>query len=405
MKTQSFFKTLFFPLLLLFNLMGLGAFLFQQGSHLLIPSGGLAVRAYTLISSIVFSIGFILIMSRLPARQAFSKALGSLSLFLGCALTLLFFNTTAPYFYLLTSFLSPLLFPLLIWAFVNQVASFAESIKYYIALTFLSGLSTAAFSVLNIRLGETPLEQGRIFIAGATLCVLLSWVIYRRLITKLPEERWLSNGTSPKQTTTVLPIFKIGFAIAAFGILNSFLNVVFKTQVHNQLSSPVEYAQFMGTHSMRLGIGVLTLSVASLMGTFVLQRKGWRFTAFLTPFAVFAIILLFGLGIAFNFYPLQLGTITQILTNGLNMGLLFPLIQMVYLSIHKESRFKTQLWAELLIAPFFLGVAPLIMQGLLVLFGTVSAISPYLLILAFLTTAALATVIYSLSKRNFSCVA
>ena len=304
---------------------------------------------------------------------------------------------------LIIKFLSPALFSVIVWTFINQVSLLSESIKYYIPLAFLSSLpafflfSTHFFSSV---VTTAPMEHARFLMIGAAVSILLTIFIFRWALQSLPEERWLPLKKEGGELQTTSPIFSLSLAIVGFGVIKAFFNESFKTQVQNILPSGTDYMTLMKQFVTTGNIGgVLVGILCCLGGPFLLKRFGWCPVALLSPLLVLGSILLFVFGIPFDFSLLTLGKIHEILLSGLKMGLLMPVIQIAYLSVPKEFRFRTKGWAELVIAPLLLSIGNGVI-GSLELLKKSAAIVPYFGILSILTLVVMSLAIYKLSLRR-----
>ncbi|MFS8563531.1 MAG: NTP/NDP exchange transporter [Rhabdochlamydiaceae bacterium] len=174
----------------------------------------------------------------------------------------------------------------------------------------------------------------------------------------------------------------------------------FKAELQSIIPSSADYnvviKQFLTTGNMG---GLLLGGVCCTGGPWLLKRFGWCLTTLLSPFLVLGSVILFIFGIPFNFSILTLGKIHTIFITGLKMGLLMPLIQIAYLSIPKELRFRTKGWAELVLAPLLLSIGNGVI-GSLELLKKSAAIIPYFGILSILTLMIMGLAIYRLSLRR-----
>ena len=134
------------------------------------------------------------------------------------------------------------------------------------------------------------------------------------------------------------------------------------------------------------------------MGPILLKKWGWRFTASLAPLLTLVGLGALELGNQFNDLNLDLNVGLHILVATLITGLLFPLVQIAYLSIPQMSRFKAKGWTELVILPLFQpsGIA----TALLFVFGSIGATMPYIVSLSLFIVGLMILSIYLLGKRT-----
>ena len=305
--------------------------------------------------------------------------------------------------FLVIKFLSPALFSVIVWAFINQVSEFSEAVKYYIPLAFLSALpsfllfSTRFFSSVT---QSSAADHARFLIIGAIISIALAVVIFKWACHRLPIERWLPDKKESSLLQRTSPILSLALALAGFGLIKAFFNVSFKTQMQTLSSPPTDYTLILRNFLKTGAIGsVIIGAICVFAGPWLLKRFGWRKTVFIAPLLVLGSILLFVFGIPFDYSLLTLAKIHEVILMGLRMGLLMPLLQIVYLSVPKEWRFRTKGWAELVVAPIFISIGNGVIGGLDLLRKT-ATIVPYFGILSILTLVVMSLALYKLSLRR-----
>ena len=244
------------------------------------------------------------------------------------------------------------------------------------------------------------MDHARFLMIGSAVSILLAAFIFRHVSQSIPQERWMPSKKEGTELQTTLPIISLSLAIVGFGVIKAFFNESFKTQVQNMIPPGTDYTtlmkQFLTTGNIG---GALVGIVCCIGGPWLLKRFGWCPVALFSPLLLLGSILLFVFGIPFDFSLLTLGKIHEILLSGLKMGLLLPLIQIVYLSVPKEFRFRTKGWAELVLAPLLLSIGNGVI-GSLELLKKSAAIVPYFGILSILTLVIMSLAIYKLSLRR-----
>ena len=161
-------------------------------------------------------------------------------------------------------------------------------------------------------------------------------------------------------------------------MIRSFLDILFKSELKPQFPDAASYSKFMGAYSMSVGSATITISIIwAILGTWLILKKGWKTTALYASLS----ILIEGI-ICLSLSSSWLG---QGVFNGLLVGtasaLFFPLIQILYLYLPYQNRFKTKIVTEMIALPIMKAVPSLTTQGLLVTFGSIAAIALYLKIL------------------------
>jgi ATP/ADP translocase len=415
-KSFSFLKRLFFPLLCMLVLMNLSTLLLHSvGNSILYSQHSLqtatTLKRFSVFPYVFFVFSLSLFAIKFSIRSLFPKILNFFILSLIILISFSFYpenennlliiwwnhyfaNQETPHImgilkkwdvsliYLATKMINPTVFSVLLWGIMNQATRFSEAIKYYIPLTILSQIICLPFTLNLASLQETypnPLQQTQLFTFLACLGLAGILIIYYKMLKKLPFERWNLDRIDSVQLDQGSPIFSFGFLIASLGILTLFIDLYFKNQISNTLTSPKEYAVFMQTSSSAIGKGTLAISLLCLfLGPWLLKQKGWNFTILLSPVFIGVSFLLFLGSVNYSFFPLEFGMLCEIFLKGLKTNLFFPLIQIAYLSIPSNSRFKTKSWAELIIAPLLGFAGGSLIQLSLDLFGTMTAVSPFL---------------------------
>lgn len=438
-EKSLFLSHLFLPFVLMLSLMGVAAAALQHSGNLIAfsyLSKNIApfVKITCAFPAMLFVIGFIFFLRKVPIQSwifyaliAFSGVLFVIALWLipileqtpnnklATAVEFLFSNDIGlglaeairkwkiSIIILVFKFLSPALFSVIVWTFINQVSSFSEAIKYYIPMAFLASLpvfflfSTNFFSSI---VTSAPLDHAKFLVIGAAIFILLTVIIFRKACHHLPTERWLPDKKEGTDLQITSPIFSLSLSLAALGVIKAFFNVSFKTQAQSILPAGTDYNALMKQFLTVGSIGSVIIGAFFFFaGPWLLKRFGWRYTALISPLLVLCSALLFVFGIPFGLSLFTLGKIHEITLTGLRVGLLMPLIQIIYLSVPKAIRFRTKGWAELVIAPALISLGNGFIESLELLRKS-SAIVPYFGILSILTLAIMSLAIYKLSLRR-----
>ncbi len=437
--TSVFLSKLFLPFALMLSLMGIAAAALQHAGNLLILSqvSKNVVPIFKIASSfpiIALIIAFVFFLRKVPLESwilyaliAFTVILTIIAIWaipgiekpssnklskaveflfsgdLGVGLREVVRQWRLSLTFLVIKFLSPALFSVIAWAFINQVTTFAEAIKYYIPLAFLAAVpsfllfSTRFFSSVT---QSGPTDHARFLIVGATISLVLVIVIFKWACHQIPADRWTPDKKEATELQQTSPVWSLALALAGFGLIKAFFNMSFKPLIQNLGSPTTDYTLAMKNFLQTGRVGsILVGAFCFLVGPLLLKRFGWRKTALAAPTLVLVSTLLFVFGIPFDFSLLTLAKIHEITLLGLKTGLLTPLLQMVYLSVPKEWRFRTKGWAELVIAPIFLSIGNGIINALDLLRKT-PAILPYYGILSILTLIVMSLALYKLSLRR-----
>jgi ATP/ADP translocase len=403
---QTFFPGVFFPVIVLFTLlMASVAFLKDAGSALDVMAGINTpfLKMASWLATSFFAIGFACLLYKASLRKWLPRLLIIMIGFVGL-LAFLENNLAAPaeagipwkfYFvYCGTHLLCPTLISVLLWGYVNQITHLREGLQYYIPLSILGSICSSLLqrgaSHLLIKTSD-PLLMSFIY---ALFLVLMAVVLLMWLNRKISLDRWTSEEDEAVEKNPGKPILAFGYALGALGFVQLFLNVNFKESFRKLFDSPAQYSLFLANHSIMIGAGTIVITLIVLfVGPLLLKYKGWRFTSLISPVVAAAFLIAIWLGLPILKY-------NQLVFGAIGQALLFPVMQIAYLSLRKENRFKTKAWAELIVVPLFVSLASLFNQTSIVYLGTTLKLLPYWIILPVLVVGTLIVVLYKIGSRK-----
>ena len=325
---------------------------------------------------------------------------------------------------------------LLFWGFANDITKISEAKRFYALFGIGANLSLLvsgplSVSVSNIRkfvpAGVDAWQISLNFltcfvvIAGLITMVIYWWIHRYVLIEPVfydPDEV-KARETKPKlgliESLKYLASSKYILCIAAivicYGVCINLLEVTWKAQLKLQYPDPNDYNTFMGYFSTATGI--TTLFMMLFVGGNLLRRS-WKLTAMLTPaillitgVAFFGIILfkdmmaisIIALGTTPLFLAVMVGTVQNVLSKASKYSLLDPSKEMVYIPLDPETKVKGKAVIDIVGSRFGKSGGSLIQQVLLLFFGTLSAITPYIAVCLFLFIAIWIAAVSSLSKQ------
>jgi hypothetical protein len=260
------------------------------------------------------------------------------------------------------------LFALLIWGFINRLVSPTEGIKYYIPVALILVIAGAIVENLGLMLLDISKWPLIAKVTPAIIFMVCSLLIFNWSWKRLPENlSHLEKSLSLKQIR--FPYLSSAYLLAGGVIANNLLNILFKSQqLKARFPDPSSYSKFMGYYSMSVGSTTLIISVIwAILGTWLVLKKEWK-TA-----ALYASISIFVGGIIYlSLSPYWISQVICIgLLRGTNSVLFFPLIQMLYLYLPYQNRFKIKIITETIALPIMHNISSLITQGLLFAFGSI----------------------------------
>ena len=309
---------------------------------------------------------------------------------------------------------------LLFWGFANDTTKISEAKRFYALFGIGANLSLLvsgplSICVSNIR-SKVPenVDAWHIslyyltgFVVAAGFAIMITyWWIHRYVLTdkahydpkeiKKREER-TKVGLWESLTYLVSSpyILCIAAIVICYGICINLLEVTWKDQLRTLYPNPNDYNTFMGYFSSATGITTL------LMMLFVggnLLRKSWYLTALATPAALlltgttfFGTLLFEGhlkgciafFGTTTLFLTVIIGAIQNIICKASKYSLLDPSKEMAYIPLDNNTRNKGKAVIDVVGSRLGKSGGSLIQQILLLSFGSLSAITPYIAVILF----------------------
>ncbi|MCB1113393.1 MAG: NTP/NDP exchange transporter [Chlamydiia bacterium] len=344
---------------------------------------------------------------------------------------------TLSLFYILSELWGSVVLSLLFWGFANDITKVTEAKRFYslfglganLALLF-SGPAIVWVSQQQESLPPESAWQislnylmGMVFVAGMAV-VAIYWWINRNVLTDPrfydPTEEKKAKKSKPKMSLTdsfkyLLSskyILCIATLVIAYGISINLVEVTWKNQLKQQFANANQYSAFMGWFSFTTGL--VTILMMLFVGGNLMRRKGWGFTAMVTPVVLlvtgigfFAFVLfrdyLYTFLVTFGTSPLMLavlfGAAQNIMSKSAKYSLFDPTKEMAYIPLDPEAKVKGKAAIDVVGARLGKSGGSFIQQGLLVMFGTIGAITPYVAAILFVIIAAWIVAVRSLNKQ------
>lgn len=330
-------------------------------------------------------------------------------------------NWTFALFYVLAELWGSVILSLIFLGFTNQITKVSEAKRFY-ALLGLGGNTAPLFSgciviyISNIRSNASFSDQwgfslkllmSLVIIAG-TLVILCYYWMNRQIVANpelySPSETKKQKESKPKMSLKESFIFLakskyigcLAILVITYAISINLIEVTWKHQVKLQYPNANDYSNFMGHFSMYTG--VLSLIMVLFVGGNVIRKFGWLIAAEATP----VVLLLTGIGFfifvifsdsmswiinIFGFTPLMgaviFGAIQNILSKCTKYSLFDPTKEMAYIPLDEESKVKGKAAIDVVGSRLGKSGGSLIQQGLLIMLGTISAMTPYVAIILF----------------------
>ncbi|MFY7843155.1 MAG: NTP/NDP exchange transporter [Rhabdochlamydiaceae bacterium] len=329
-------------------------------------------------------------------------------------LVALFRNWTYALFYIMSELWGSVGISLLFWGFANDITRVSESKRFYamfglganLAMLF-SGPTIVYFSNIRDRLPadvdawgvSLNYMIGLVVLSGLIIMAIYSW-INKNVLTdpRFYDPSEVKKGKKQKTSMSITDSFKylmqskyilsLAILVIGYGIAINLVEVTWKAQVKLQYPNPNEYSAFMGYFSIITG--ATTILMMLFVGGNVIRAFGWGVGALITPI----VLLVTGAGF-FSFVmfrdnlaglipglsPLALavifGTAQNIMSKSAKYSLFDPTKEMAYIPLDQEAKVKGKAAIDVVGARLGKSGGSLVQQGLLMAFGSLAAITPY----------------------------
>jgi AAA family ATP:ADP antiporter len=329
----------------------------------------------------------------------------------------IFRNWTYAVFYVLAELWGSVMLSLMFWGFANEITRVGEAKRFYTLFGVGANLALvcsgpAIILASNIR-AKLPADvdawgfslhllMGMVVIAGL-LILATYWWMNRYVLT---DARFYEAAAQPtkkkdKPKMSISESFKylakspyigcLAILVIAYGIAINIVEVTWKSQLKLQYPNSNDYSAFMGMFSTITGI--VTVFMMLFVGGNVIRRFGWTKAALITPVvllitgAIFFALVLFrdnlaGVIGALGTTPLMLavviGMAQNIMSKSSKYSLFDPTKEMAYIPLDQEQKMKGKAAIDVVGARLGKSGGSLLQQGLLVAFGSLAAITPYL---------------------------
>lgn len=330
-------------------------------------------------------------------------------------------NWTFALFYVMSELWGSVALSLVLWGFVNDITRVSEAKRFYTMLglganvaLLISGPLITYFANVREKLPPEVDAWGMslnylmtsVVVSGVVLMFVYAWMQKNVLtdprfynpkeVKKKKEKPKMGLVESFKFLAKSKYLGCLALLVFAYGISINIIEVTWKGQLKMQFSNPNDYAAFMGKFSFFTG--AMTIVMMLFVGGNLLRRKGWTFTALLTPvmilvtgslFFVFVIFQgkLTGLTALFGatplFFAVILGTVQNILSKSSKYSMFDPTKEMAYIPLDQESKVKGKAAIDVVGARMGKSGGSLLQQVLMISFGSLAAITPFVAIILF----------------------
>jgi len=353
-------------------------------------------------------------------------------------LVAIFRNWTYSLFYIMSELWGSVAISLLFWGFANDTTKVSESKRFYALFglganlaMYPSGMLIQKFAGLRDHLPPTvdawgvTLNYTLISVVIACLFVMaIYWWINKEVLTDPrffdPNEVKKAKKEKPKMSLKESFLFLarspyigcLAILVIGYGIAINLVEVTWKGQLKLQYPNSHDYQNFMGGFSMMTATATILMML--FVGGNVIRKFGWGVGALITP----VVLLITGVGFfscvmfrdslggivsMLGTTPLMLavifGTMQNFISKSAKYSLFDPTKEMAYIPLDQESKVKGKAAIDVVGARLGKAGGSVIQQGLLVAFGSLAAITPYIAAILFAIIFAWIFAARSLNKR------
>lgn len=322
-------------------------------------------------------------------------------------------------FYVLAELWGNMILSVLFWGFANEVTKVNEAKRFYGLIGIGANFSGVAAGQISILLSPTVynpllpfghdaweqtliLATGAILVSGALIVAIVRWLNTRAVrdekIEKVKhperEEAPPPKKMSMRQNFAYLAnskyLISIALVVLCYNMVINLTEVIWKDQVKQLYSNPNDYYTYMGQISTIMGF-IATLTALFISGN-SLRKCGWTFTALIPP----VILLVTSIGFfSFLLFKAQLsGAVALIGSTPLALAVLFGSAQnclcraskytlfdatkeLAFIPLDRDSRLKGKAAIDGVGSRLGKSGGSVMYQGLLMIFGTLTAVTPY----------------------------
>lgn len=345
-------------------------------------------------------------------------------------------NWTFSLFYILSELWGSAVLSLMFWGFVNEIARVTEAKRFYTLLGLGANIALlisgpAIMWASDIRKNLPPDVDAwqvslnylmtMVVVSGVIVIAVYYWMNRNVLTDPRFYEPTEVKSKKSKPKMGVLESFaylakskyilSIAVLVIAYGICINLVEVTWKNQLKLQYPNPNDYNSFMGMFSTFTGAVTICMM---FIGGFIIRKKGWGFAAMITPIvllvtgALFFAFVIFrdqlgyyiaALGTTPLFLAVLFGMMQNIMSKSTKYSLFDPTKEMAYIPLDQEQKVKGKAAIDVVGARLGKSGGSLIQQGLLVVFTTIAAITPYVAIAMVICIAAWMFAVRSLAKQ------
>lgn len=301
-------------------------------------------------------------------------------------------------FYIFAELWGSLVVSILFWQFTNAVVIKDQAKKFYPLFGMIADLGMILGGILLVCFARSQALKWQTQIQCLTLLSLLSGIgiiAFYYFINRFfqhersePLETQQKTHLSLKESAQFLgksPNLRyVGLMVFGFSITNNLIEVTWKCYLQTLCKGQHDFTEIMGYFSILTGLATITFG---LIGGSLLRRRGWLFSALISP----VFMLLIGIGF---FGTLMMGTQTSLLASfgytgslliviigslqnvfgkALKFSIFDPTKEMTFIPLDIESKLKGKAAIDFLGVRIGKSIGSLFHQAIALIFGSFEA--------------------------------
>lgn len=318
-------------------------------------------------------------------------------------------------FYIFSELWGSVALSLLFWGFANQVTRVTEAKRFYLvfglganaALPFAGRFVRHFSNPLNLegivdKWGYTLNRLTLLIVIGGLLVMALYYYMNNVVLKDprfVPQEGEVKKKKKKMKMTIMQSlqhlaqsryIASLTILVVSYGMLINIYEVTWKSQLKLAYPTMNEYTNFMGFYSETMGYASIIMML--FVGGNVIRNYGWTVAASFTPIVLVVTGSLFFIFVIFKDYlagpitalgttPLMLaiyiGFVQNIMSKSSKYSLFDPTKEIAFIPLDEETKVKGKAAVDVVAARFGKSGGSMV-QNVLLFFGTLATITPYL---------------------------
>jgi ATP:ADP antiporter, AAA family len=354
----------------------------------------------------------------------------------------IFRNWTFTLFYVMSELWGTMIMTVLFWGFANEITSVKDAKRFYAILGIGANFASIISGELSIFLSKDILDF-RFFAVtddawGQSLKLIISAVVLVGLIS-VAVFRWYNKNVlhdifakpshelhiqqKPKIKMSLGKNFSylakskylicIAVIVLTYNISMNMIEIVWKDQIKQLYPNPTDCNVYMG--QVMVWMGILSTVMAFLLCGNVIRKCGWTFTALITPtvvlvtgifffsFTLFKDTGLISIAAFMGTSPIVLSVFFGSMQNCLSRACKYTVFdatkEMSFIPLSAECKLKGKAAIDGVGSRLGKSGGSVFHQCLLMIFGTVSASTPYVAVILMLVIFGWITASFALGKQ------